>query len=48
MTCYNYFRWLEIKESDIDFADVNIIKQKESKGLQTNITVDVLYSGEGE
>lgn len=45
---YNYFRWLEIKESDIDFADVSIFKQKESTELQTNITVDVLYSGEGE
>lgn len=45
---YNYFRWLEIKESDIEFAEVGIIKQKETNLLQTNITVDVLYSGADE
>ena len=45
---YNYFRWLEIKESDIEFADVYITRQKESNTLQTNITADILCSGAGK
>lgn len=42
---FNYCRWLEVKSPSLDFEELVISKQKNSENLQTNIVIDVLYSG---
>ncbi len=42
---FNYCRWLELKSPSLDFEELTISKQKNSDELQTNIVIDVLYSG---